>query len=60
MAQAVKHPTLDFGWGHDLGGPEIKSHVRFRAQQESAGDSLPAPHPACVPACSLSLLLSNK
>jgi len=32
VAQSVKQPTLDFGSGHDLPGPEIEPIVRLYAQ----------------------------
>ena len=31
VAQLVKHPSLDFGSGHDLMVPEIKPHFGFCA-----------------------------
>ena len=41
MAQAVKHPTLDFGLGHDLVVREFKSQVGLCADSvEPAWDSL--------------------
>ena len=41
MAQSVKHPTLDFGSGHDLSVCGFKPHIGLRADStESDGDSL--------------------
>ena len=43
MAQSVKHPTLDFGSGHDVMVCEFESYVRHCADSlESAWDSLSA------------------
>ena len=59
MAQWDKHPTLDFGSGHDLMVCEIEPHVGLRTQ---CGDSLPlCPFPrARAGVLSLSRSLSNK
>ena len=41
MAQLVKHPTLDFGSGHDLAVRGIEPHVGLQADSaEPAWDSL--------------------
>ena len=41
MAQVVKHPTTDFGSGHDLMVHEIEPHIRLCADSaEPAWDSL--------------------
>ena len=41
MAQWVKHPTVDFGSGHDLTVREFKPHIGLCADRaESAWDSL--------------------
>ena len=43
MAQSVKHPTLDFGSGHDLTVGEFKPPVGLCTDSaEPAGDSLSA------------------
>ena len=62
MAQSVKHPTLDFGSGHDLMVLEFKPCIGLCADStEAAWDSvslsLSAPSPLAL---SLSLSLSNK
>ena len=67
MAQSVKHPTLDFGSGHDLTVCEIKFNVGLCTDsKESAWDSLSASLPtptllacACTHVCALSLSLSQ-
>ena len=44
MAQLVKHPTLDFGSGHDLMVGELEPHIRLCADsEEPAWDSLSPP-----------------
>ena len=44
VAQLVKHPTLDFGSGHDLAVHEIKPCIRLCADSvEPAWDSLSPP-----------------
>ena len=55
MAQPVKHPTLDFGSGHNLMAPEIKPRVELHAvSAEPAWDSLTLPLcPSPTHACSL-------
>ena len=41
VAQLVKHPTLDFGSGHDLTVHEFEPHVKFcTGSAEPAWDSL--------------------
>ena len=50
MAQPIKHPTLDFGSGHDLTVREIEPHVRLCADSaefawDSLSPSLSAPPP---------------
>ena len=66
MPQSIKHPTLDFGSGHDLKVLEMEPLVRLCSDfAEPAWDSLSpsvsAPPPqVCVVSLSLSLSLSNK
>ena len=55
MSQSVGHLTLDFGSGHDLGGPEIKPHVVICTRwgvclKSSLSLSLPLslPHPTHI------------
>ena len=51
MAQVVKHPTLDFGSGHDLAVCGFKPQIGLCADSEdpawdSLSASLPLPPPA--------------
>ena len=57
MAQSVKHPTLDFGSGHDLTVREFEPDVGICADSvEPAWDSLSPSLPLCSsPTCALSL-----
>ena len=58
MAQSVKHPTLDFGSGHDLMVRELEPHIGLGADRaETAWDSLSL---CSSPTCGLSLSLSQK
>ena len=57
MAQSVKHPTLDFGSGHDLRVREFKPHVRLCSGSELTMRSLLGILSLC-PFCILSLSLS--
>ena len=61
MAQSVKHPTLDFGSGHDLMVHEFKPRVGFSAEStEPAWDSLSLSLAAPLPLmCVLALCLSR-
>ena len=43
MAQSVKHPTLDFGSGHDLTVHEFEPHIGAVDSAGPAWDSLSAP-----------------
>ena len=44
MAQTVKHPTLDFGSGHDLTAHEIKPYIDLCADNvEPPWDSFSPP-----------------
>ena len=46
MAELVKHPTLDFGSGHDLTVRGIKPHVGLHVDSmDPTWDSLSAPPP---------------
>ena len=54
MAQLVKHLTLDFGPGYDLGVVRSSPKLSSALSGESAGDSLPLPPPLTLPAHSLS------
>ena len=46
MAQSVKHPTPDFGSGHDLTVREFEPHIGLCADSaEPAWDSLSLPAP---------------
>ena len=58
MAQSVKHPTLDFGSGHDLVVHEFQPPIRLRVDSvKSAWDFLSLSLSLPLP-CSLSLSLS--
>ena len=52
-AQSVKPPTLDFGSGHDLQGPELSPVSGSIISVESAYLSPSAP-PTCAHVCTLS------
>ena len=46
VAPSARHPTLDFGSGHDLTVPEVEAHVGLLADSvEPAWNSLSAHHP---------------
>ena len=56
-----KHPTLDFGSGHDLMIREFESHVGLCADsKEPAWDSLSLSLPLFCSACARSLSLSQR
>ena len=60
VAQSVKHPTLDFGSGHDLTVTEFEPHIGLCADGRSKLlgfflSSLSAPPPAHSHTCALSL-----
>ena len=58
VAQPVKHPTLDFGSGHDLRVRGFEPSVGLCADSvEPAWDSLPLPAPPLL-MCSLTHMLS--
>ena len=60
MAQSVKHPTLDFGSGHDLAVHGFKPHVRLCTDStEHAWDSLP-PSLSALPLLTISVSKINK
>ena len=56
MTQSVKHPTLDYGSGHDLTVCEFESHMGLCADSmDPAWNSLPAP-----PFLKIKQLIKNK
>ena len=54
MAQSVKHPTLDFGSGHDLRAVRLRPEWGSVLSRESAWDSLSLPLPLPLPLLMLS------
>ena len=57
MAQFVKHPTLDFGSGHDLTVARLSPASGSMLSVESAEDSL-SPSPSVPPLLACTLILS--
>ena len=55
LRRSVKHPTLDFGSGHDLRVLESSPTSVSMLSGESAGDSFPLPLPLFTLILSLSL-----
>ena len=67
MAQLVKHPTLDFGSGHDLRVCEIDPCIGLYADSGAcfgffpslSATAPPCPSPSCLVMLSLSLRINK-